>query len=69
MSAPVDVLYQGLALLDLGLNSDYNGIGYPRVLSGTALNTFGLLWDTQDIWAQDLNYIGITTIWTTEYLP
>jgi hypothetical protein len=84
MPAPVqlDVIYAPLSLVDLGLASDYNGQGYPNVLSGLALNTFGLLWAAQEIWSLDAQYVGIsttwgldsqfvgiTTIWTTEYLP
>lgn len=67
--AQLDVQYQGLALLDSGLCSDYNGLGYPNVLSGTCLNTFGLLWANQDSWTKSSEFVGITTIWTIEYLP
>lgn len=64
MSAPVDVTFQPLALVDLGLASDYNGFGYPNVLSGVALNTFGWLWDTEDRWTRDSP--AVTSVWTKD---
>ena len=71
MPKPVqlDVIFDQQSLVDAGLASGYNGIGTPGVISGVALNTFGLLWGSQDIWIPDSQYIGINTVWTVEYLP
>lgn len=63
MPLQLDVIFDGIALNDFGMFSSYN------TFSGIGLATQGFIWESSGIWAQDTPYIGITTIWTTEYLP
>lgn len=81
MNERLEVIFNGLSLVDRGLVSDYN------TLSGVGLNTFGFIWAAQDIWADADAQIStswsnadgtisttwssgdpaVTTIWTLEY--
>lgn len=53
-----NVVIKGLALMDQGLAGEFDDV----LLSGTALNTNGFLWEASNIWTVCCD--DITTVWT-----